>query len=48
MTEPLANNRITPIIALSELKNKLNYNPDYDKKSNNKTKKKTNRSKSHR
>ena len=48
MTEPLANNRITPIIALSELKNKLNYNPDYDKNSNKKTKKKTNRSKSHR
>ena len=36
MTEPLSNNRITPIIALSELKQKLNYNPDYDKKSNKK------------
>ena len=39
MTEPLSNNRITPIIALSELKQKLNYNPDYDKKSKKKNKK---------
>ena len=43
MTEPLSNNRITPIIALSELKQILKYNPYYDKKS-----KKTKTKNSHR
>ena len=41
MTEPLSNNRITPIMALSELKEILNYNPSYEKQSKKTIKKKS-------